>query len=179
MSRSKAVPREPYKANFISHKEQEERAICQMSTPTFFANISELQIVSLLLATRCVVTRPHRIQLIPVFLCPGRVANSSNGKKKSPVLRRLPESFRPGQRGILALFFKSSLTTCLLVSFLPVASSSLLFLCSSGSCTPRAPWLVFTQPSVMQSLCLAMQRVLLWPFLCRWPETETGSPQRK
>lgn len=33
--------------------------------------------------------------------------------------------------------------------------------------------------SVMQSLSLARQRVLLWPFLCRWPETETGSPQRK
>lgn len=51
-------------------------------------------------------------------------------------------------------------------------------------CAPRAPRsVVLTQPTLGDAISkfseVARQRVLLWPFLCRWPETETGSPQRK
>lgn len=84
------------------------------------------------------------------------VAKAAMEKKKSSVLRRLPESFRPGWRGILAPFFKSSLTACLPFGFL-FACCVILFVISAllsllgllGRSSLR------NQPSVMQSLNLA------------------------
>lgn len=61
----------------------------------------------------------------------------------------------------------------------------ILFVISALLALLRLPGrsVVLTQPTLGDAISkfseVARQRVLLWPFLCRWPETETGSPQRK
>lgn len=147
MSRSKAMPRELVRnfvrlTSFLTRNRKREpfvRCLHQVFLPKFLSSDSAIHLGNPLGGYRATPYSAFScVQSVKSF---HQSSKQQQEKKNSPALRRLPDPFQSGWRGIFVPFFKSHLTSRLF-GFLFTYCVILLFLC----------YLVTMQPLVMKSV---------------------------